>query len=232
VSFDSIAPAYRTLETIAFGGDLQRARVACLGEIGAPRRALIIGEGNGRFLCKLLRRHEQVEVDCVDASGRMLKLARQRLERRLPADATRVHFIHQNITSWSPPEASYDLIATHFFLDCFAGDRLADVVAKLSRAATSSATWLLADFCLPTGGFARIRARLWLAAMYRFFHFTAGIEARELEDPSPFLRTAGFALVSQHLFGCGMVKSEIWRNTGILPVRPADMMSAARTSAG
>ena len=59
VSFDSIAPAYRTLETIAFGGALQRARVACLGEIGTPRRALIVGEGNGRFLCELLRRSSE-----------------------------------------------------------------------------------------------------------------------------------------------------------------------------
>jgi ubiquinone/menaquinone biosynthesis C-methylase UbiE len=211
VSFDSIAPAYRTLETIAFGGDLQRARVACLGEIGTPRRALLVGEGNGRFLCELLRLHSIIAVDCVDASERMLELVRQRIERRLPMDATRVRFLQHDITSWTPPEASYDLIVTHFFLDCFLGDRIADVVNRLSRAATPNATWLLADFRVPAGGFARIRAGLWLAAMYRFFQITAGIEAKELEAPSPFLRTAGFAVASQHLFRSGMVKSELWR---------------------
>jgi ubiquinone/menaquinone biosynthesis C-methylase UbiE len=211
VSFDSIAPTYRTLETIAFGGGLQRARVACLGEIRTLRRALIVGEGNGRFLCELLRRSPNLEVDCVDASGRMLKLARQRLERRLPADAARVRFLQQDIMSWRPLEASHDLIVTHFFLDCFSADRLAEIVNRLSRAAMPSATWLLADFCMPAGGFARVRARLCLAAMYRFFQFTAGIEAMELEDPSPFLRRAGFALVSQHLFQSEMVKSELWR---------------------
>jgi ubiquinone/menaquinone biosynthesis C-methylase UbiE len=213
VSFDSISRAYRTLETIAFGGDLQRPRVACLGEIGSPRRALIVGEGNGRFLCELLRNQPSVEVDCVDASRRMLELARQRIERRLPAAAPRVRFLQRDITSWSPPEASYDLIVTHFFLDCFSEDRIAEIVNKLSRAATPRATWLLADFCVPAGGFAHSRGHLWLAAMYRFFQFTAGIEATELDDPSPFLRTAGFALVSQHLFRSGMVKSELWRRT-------------------
>jgi ubiquinone/menaquinone biosynthesis C-methylase UbiE len=214
VSFDFIAPAYRTLETITFGGDLQRARVACLGEIGLPRRALIVGEGNGRFLCELLRLHPNVEVDCVDASERMLELARRRIERRLPADATHVRFLRHDITSWRPPEASYDLIVTHFFLDCFSEDRMANIVNRLSRAATPNAIWLLADFFVPAQGFARIRAGLWLAAMYRFFRFTSGIEARELEDPSPFLRTAGFGLASQHLFRSGMVKSELWRNRG------------------
>lgn len=211
MSFDSIAPAYRTLETIAFGGDLQRARVACLGEIETARRALIVGEGNGRFLCELLRVHPNVEIDCVDASGHMLELARRRVECRLPADSIGVRFLQQDITSWTPPESSYDLIVTHFFLDCFSEDRIAEVVNRLARAATPSATWLLADFCMPAGGLARIRARLWLSAMYRFFQFTAGIEAAELEDPSPFLRAAGFALASQHLFRSGMVKSELWR---------------------
>lgn len=210
MSFDFIAPAYRTLETIAFGGDLQRARVDCLGEISSPRHALIVGEGNGRFLCELLRRYPNVEVDCVDASQRMLKLARKRIKRQLPADTTRVRFLCADIASWSPPEHQFDLIVTHFFLDCFSGDRIADIVNRLSRVAMPNATWLLADFCMPAGGFARIRASLWLAAMYRFFQITAGIEARELEDPSPFLRTAGFALANQHLFRRGMVKSELW----------------------
>ncbi|MEA3093198.1 MAG: hypothetical protein QOJ04_4540 [Caballeronia sp.] len=226
MSFDFIAPAYRTLETVAFGGALQRARVACLDEIGLPRRALIVGEGNGRFLCELLRRHPNIAVDCVDESQKMLELARQRIERRLPADAARVRFLRHDIKSWTPPEASYDLIVTHFFLDCFSEARIVDIVNRLSRAATPNATWLLADFSVPAQGFARIRAGLWLAAMYRFFQFTAGIEATELDDPSRFLRGVGFALARQHLFRSGMVKSELWRNTGILPVRPADMMSA------
>ena len=211
MSFNAIAPWYRTLETIAFGADLQRARVACLGELVSPRRALIVGEGNGRFLCELLRRHSDLEVDCVDASRRMLELARQRIERELPDRTNRINFFPQDIASWSSPEHQFDLIVTHFFLDCFPENRLAEIVAKLSRAATSSATWLLADFCIPPGGFARWRAGLWLAAMYRFFQFTAGIEATELGDPSPFLRTAGFTLERQHLFRRGMVKSELWR---------------------
>ena len=210
MSFDAIAPWYRTLERIAFGGDLQRCRVACLGDIAAPRRALIVGEGNGRFLCELMRVHPEVEVDCVDASQRMLELAQQRLERAWPDRLDRVRFIERDFTSWSPPERHYDLVVTHFFLDCFAEAQLAAMTEKLARAATERASWLLADFCVPAEGGARFRARAWLAVMYQFFRITAGIDARRLVDPTPFLPRQGFTLARQHLFRGGMLKSEMW----------------------
>ena len=231
MSFNAIAPWYRALETFAFGDALQRARIACLGEIDTPRRALIVGEGNGRFLCELVRRYPGIEVDCVDASDRMLRLARQRIERELPKNLDRIRFLHRDITSWTPTQRAYDLIVTHFVLDCFSKDQIADVVGKLAGAATTDATWLLADFCIPPGGFRQLHARAWLAAMYRFFRFTAKIEARELVDPSPFLRAGGFDLAQQQLSRNGMLKSEWWRNIDILPVRPADMMSAASDTA-
>jgi ubiquinone/menaquinone biosynthesis C-methylase UbiE len=207
VSFDAVAPWYRTLETIAFGSALQRARVACLAEIGSPRHALIVGEGNGRFLAELLRTQPGIQVDCVDASERMLKLARQ----RVVSEINRVRFLHRDIRAWAAPANHYDLIVTHFFLDCFAGDQLEKIVQKLSRAATSNAIWLLADFSIPSDSFARFRARIWLAAMYRFFRFTAGIRARELIDPSRFLFAERFSLERQHLFRRGILKSELWR---------------------
>ena len=206
MSFDAVAPWYRTLETIAFGNTLQRVRVACLNEIASPRRALIMGEGNGRFLCELLQAHHDVEVDCVDASERMLSLAKKRVGL-----SERVRFLHQDITSWMPPSGEYDLVVTHFFLDCFAKDQLAAIVKKLSRAATSDATWLLADFRVPNEGFDRLRARLWLIAMYRFFRYAAGIKARELVDPWPLLRSERFVLAQEHLLRHGMLKSQLWR---------------------
>jgi len=211
VSFDTLAPWYRTLEWIAFGDDLQCCRTACLREVVAPRRALIVGEGNGRFLCELLRAHPSAEVDCIDASQRMLQLARKRLEREWPDRLEHVRFLQHDLTSWTPPAHHYDLVVTHFFLDCFAEAQLAAIIRKLAQAATGNADWLLGDFCVPPRGVARFRARAWLAVMYRFFRLTAGIGARQLIDPTPFLQGEGFALVRQHSFRRGMLKSEMWR---------------------
>lgn len=209
MSFDVVAPWYRALETIAFGNALQRARIACLDGTSSPRRALVVGEGNGRFLSALLREHPGIEVDCVDTSERMLALARKRIEREGCKSA--VQFLHQDILTWTPPAATYDLIVTHFLLDCFPEDKLADIVARLSGAAMANATWLSADFRMPVSGLARLQARGWLLAMYRFFRLTARIKARELVDPSPFLRRHGFVLERQYLFRNGMLKSELWR---------------------
>ncbi len=207
MSFDAVAPWYRTLETVAFGNALQRARVACLNEIGSPRRALVVGEGNGRFLRELLTRHPSIQIHCIDASERMLQLAQRRVERH----AGRVRFQRRDITSWTPTAGEYDLIVTHFFLDCFSQDQLREVVTKLSRAATPNAAWLLADFRVPPQTFAGLHARAWLVTMYSFFRILAGIDARELVDPSPFLRAAGFSRASQLLSRYGMLKSELWR---------------------
>ena len=231
MSFDAIAPWYRALEWIAFGDQLQRCRVACLREIPAPRRALIVGEGNGRFLCELLRLHPTVEVDCLDASERMLQLARKRIEQTWPDRPARVRFLHDDITSWNAPAQRYDLIITHFVLDCFRETELALIVRKLAGAASEDATWLVADFRVPSRGFARRRARVWLALMYWFFRMTARIKANELIDPTPFIRGQGFRCAMQHQFKGAMLKSESWRNIGILPVRPADILSAAPDSA-
>lgn len=211
MSFDALALWYRTLEWVAFGDDLQRCRVACLGDIAAPQRVLIAGEGNGRFLCELLRLHPEVEVDCLDASAHMLRLARKRIERELPGRAESVRFLHQDITLWIPPEHHYDLLVTHFLLDCFPEALLTSIIGKLARAATDDAKWLLADFCIPPNGMARLRARAWLAAMYLFFRVTARIPASELIDSTPFLRAEGFELARQQLFRKGMLKSERWR---------------------
>ena len=211
MSFDTLAPCYGTLERIAFGDVLQRCRVACLREIDTPRRALIVGEGNGRFLSELLRIHPEVEIDCIDASQQMLQLAKERLNRELSRHAERVCFVHQDITGWAMPAHRYDLIVTHFFLDCFPEPALIGVIKKLAQFATDDANWLLSDFCIPQKGMARLRAHGWLAAMYLFFRITTRIEASELIDPTPFLRVEGFTLTRQHLFRKGILKSEIWR---------------------
>ncbi|MDP9004865.1 MAG: class I SAM-dependent methyltransferase, partial [Verrucomicrobiota bacterium] len=207
MSFDAIAPWYRTLERIAFGDDLQRCRIACLSEIAAPRRALIVGEGDGRFLAELLRLHPEAEVDCIDASERMLQLARQRIDEEFSDGVGRTRFRKQDVTSWSPPEREYDLVVTLFVLDCFPASELTGIIQKLARAATNDATWLLADFCMPPRGIPRLRARAWLAAMYVFFRITARIPATELIDPTPLMQFQRFSLARQHLFRAGLLKS-------------------------
>lgn len=210
MSFDAVAPWYRALETIAFGKALQRARVACLSEVSKPRHALILGEGNGRFVVELLRMHPDVEVEVVDASRRMIDLARARVERELADAVNRVRFCHADAVSWQP-SFSYDLIVTHFFFDCFNAGQIAALADKLAAAATENATWLLADFTVPESPLGRLRSRLSLVAMYSFFRIVSRIDAKTLVDASPFVASHGFSLENEHRSLNGTLKSQLWR---------------------
>jgi ubiquinone/menaquinone biosynthesis C-methylase UbiE len=207
VNFDRVAPFYRTLEAIVFGNGLQRARIRWLCTIPKPDRALILGEGNGRFLCELLKVYPGLQIDCVDASARMLGLVKARLNA---GAIERVRFLHRDITYWRPGDA-YDLIVTHFVLDCFEAREVKRVVEKLACAATSDATWLLADFTLPETGLARLHAKIWLRVMYWFFWLAAGLRTSELVDPTGELTAHGFVCQSREVSRFGMLKSEVWR---------------------
>ncbi|MEO7167278.1 MAG: class I SAM-dependent methyltransferase [Spartobacteria bacterium] len=207
MSFDRVAPYYRRLETLVFGPQLQRARVEFVRAIASPRRALIVGEGDGRFLAKFTRAHPDTQVDCLEASGRMIELARA----RLPAGA-RVQFIHAKIQEKKLAPAFYDLLVTHFIFDCFQKETLAAVVAHLAKAATPQARWLVADFSEPARGWRRFRARALIAIMYRFFGLAAGIEARSLVDYRPFLQAHNFVLEREACSPNEMIRSELWQH--------------------
>src|SRR5437016_5407100 len=50
MNFDRVAPHYRWLETVTFGSALEKSRNYWIRRVPRPKRALIVGEGNGRFL--------------------------------------------------------------------------------------------------------------------------------------------------------------------------------------
>jgi SAM-dependent methyltransferase len=219
VSFDFLAPHYRWLETLAFGDSLQRARTCWINKIARPNRTLIVGEGNGRFLCELLRVHPGIAVDCIDASREMLRRARARLLRTSPESIPHVRFLCKDILNWSP-QRSYDLLVTHFVLDCFPRPELRMIVNKCAAAAEPGAFWLIADFILPPTRFARVHAQLWLWLMYSFFGITAGIKAKNIVDPHPILAGNRFVRASSTVSRAGMLRSDLYR-AAISSRRPA-----------
>jgi spermidine synthase len=133
------------MEFLLAGEKLQRCRTAFLPEAAKAGNVLILGEGNARFLAECRRLLDNARITCVDASARMLNLAKKCLKRS-GLDDNKVEFIEADVLEWRPPEAAFDLIITHFFLDCFQAGQVESVVSRLSEAAKPAATWLLADF--------------------------------------------------------------------------------------
>jgi trans-aconitate methyltransferase len=169
---------------------------------------LTVGEGTGHFLHTFVRVHRDAVVDCLDASARMLELARLHIS----GPVNRVRFLKEDILSWTPPE-SYDVLVTNFVLDCFPQDELKLVVGKLAGVATPGAYWLLADFYIPKTTFARTHAKIWLTTLYSFFRTTTGIRANRLVDATPELRANGFVCLKRSEWRLGLIKSELWQKT-------------------
>ena len=208
MSFDTLAPYYRGLEFVTAGGILQRCRTSFLTETKQSRRALLLGEGPGRFLVELLRANARVEVTCVERSPRMIEAARRQLDE---SELARVRFEQADALAWHPPRAMFDLIVTHFFLDCFLCEELQALVANIAASATQDARWLLADFREPEVGWQKWRAKAVLTLLYGFFRFATGLSAARLTPPAGFLEMSGFRLAGRRLANFGLVHSDLWR---------------------
>ena len=115
--FGRLARVYRWMEYFSFGPYLKQCRELRIFEMTGCRRALVFGDGDGRFLAELMRHSPNMPVAAVDASREMLRQTAQ----RLPPEA-HVRLVHADALECEPAgfsEAPFDLVVSHFFLDCF-----------------------------------------------------------------------------------------------------------------
>lgn len=208
-NFDWLAAHYRWMEWVLAGSKLQRCRTAFLATIPRPRRVLLLGEGNGRFLAAFCRQFPEARVTCVDASPRMLQQARARLQRA-GGFTEKVEFVTANVGAWDFPVAEYDLIVTHFFLDCFRPDQLDELIPKIAASGKAGAHWLVADFCRAPQGWRRWRSGLILSLMYWFFERFSRLPARELTEPDRRIQTQGFHLEQRQSADWELLHTDLW----------------------
>jgi SAM-dependent methyltransferase len=195
VNCDRIARWYRWFEYAGFGRALERRREAFLSEVSDARRILALGDGDGRALAALLAAAPNACVDYIDVSATMLDLARAR------AGTKRVNYRRADARTVPLPALEYDLIVTHFFLDCFDETDLEPLIARLSDAATPEARWLISEF----------RGNGWLVrSLYLFFRIATGLRTRRLVDHHPLLQRHGFRLVRHENAWRGLLASELW----------------------
>jgi ubiquinone/menaquinone biosynthesis C-methylase UbiE len=146
-NFNHIARPYRWLEYLTLGKTLQNCRTHYLPQLHDRHHALVLGDGDGRFLAQLLAQNPQLQADAVDTSSTMLQLLRQRCE----AATTRLQ-THQTSALTIPlEEKSCDLVVTHFFLDCLTQPELNSLITRITPNLTPGALWLISDFRIPAG---------------------------------------------------------------------------------
>ena len=208
-NFDRIAKPYRWLEYLTFGKALQNVRLHHLPALLHCRNALILGDGDGRFTAALLAANPHITVRAIDTSAVMLQLLRQRSELSTPTAATRLHTQQANALTF-PIEDSYDLIVTHFFLDCLTQPELNSLITRTAKQMRPEALWLVSDFRIPTGP-AKLPAQLLVGSLYLGFRILTGLRITELPDHTTPLQQSGLTCIAHQYHLAGLLTTELWR---------------------
>jgi len=231
-NFNPLAELYRWLEYFTFGPCLQLARTAFLARFTNSRRALVLGDGDGRFTARLLRANPAVQIDAIDSSSAMLAA----LARRAGPDASRVRIHLADVRNWEPPgnhellgaqaasaapQAPYDLVVTHFFLDCLTTAEVQSLAARLRPVVSPSALWVVSEFAIPPGWPGHLIARTLVAGLYLSFGLLTGLAVRTLPGHPAALRAAGFTLLDRRTRLAGILVSELWFAGPANPALPA-----------
>ncbi|HUB51135.1 MAG TPA: class I SAM-dependent methyltransferase [Terracidiphilus sp.] len=204
--FDGLARAYRWIEYLSFGPMLSRCRTEFIRRLSHCRSALVIGDGDGRFTARLLATNPLIHIDAIDASPEMLRA----LVRRAGNDALRVRAEVHDARAWTPNhDAHYDLVVTHFFLDCLTTAEIESLAQRIAAVSAPGALWVISEFAIPESWFGRFIARPLIAALYCAFGLLTGLHICNLPDHHTALAAAGFRPVARRTRLSGLLESEL-----------------------
>ena len=206
VNFDRIARPYRWLEYLTFGPMLERCRFYRIHQLTPARRALVIGDGDGRFLARLLTANPQLYADVIDSSPAMLRLLESRVTAIGACDRVVLH--HGDALAFEPA-ATYDLVITHFFLDCLSTREVQTFATRIRPRLAPNALWIVSEFAIPSG-LAALPTRFIVAALYAAFRVITGLRTRVLPDYASALAREGFTLSDRRHFLAGLIVSDLW----------------------
>jgi SAM-dependent methyltransferase len=214
-SFDLVAKPYHWMEHLTFGRALWRCRMHFLPELASCRSALILGDGDGRFTAALLGTYAHIHVDAVDSSAAMLDLLQKGALAAAPDASARLRTHHADALAFAhalAPNAAYDLIVTHFFLDCLTQPEVDSLALAVAPHLQPGALWLVSDFRIPPGVM-QWPARALVRSLYFAFRILTGLRTTHLPDHAAALTAMGFTRNAQKLSLMGMLTTELWGYT-------------------
>jgi ubiquinone/menaquinone biosynthesis C-methylase UbiE len=209
-NFDNVASLYRWAEYVSLGPILQQARTHFLPNLHSSRQAFVLGDGDGRFLAKLLHQNSTIRATAVDSSAKMLQLLRTRCLATSPTASERLQTLHASAMTVDPPPQT-DLIVSHFFLDCLTQRQLEGLAGNLAARVQPGALWLVSDFDLPPNPILRPLGTLYIRALYLAFRVLNCMRVQQLPAIAPTLSAANFSRLIRKTYLCGLIYTEIWQ---------------------
>lgn len=220
--FDRVARSYRVMEYLSFGPMLERCRFHHLQALASAHvtRALVLGDGDGRFLARLLAACPEASAEAVDASPAMLRLLRDRAVHQ--GAEQRLTTLCADARSFTPSIGGYDLVATHFFLDCLNESETEALIRRLLPHLAPEARWIVSEFQVPADSRTRAAfARGLIASLYAAFHLLTGLRTRRIPPWRSLLAASGFACRASQSFLGGLLITEMWQRAEATTLAPA-----------
>lgn len=210
-NFNHLARLYRWLEYFSFGPLLQRSRTRFLTNLAGCRKALVLGDGDGRFSEKLLQANQDIEITAIDGSAGMIEA----LRRRTAHHASRVNTCVADLRTWRPSVSQpsgqpFDLVVSHFFLDCLTTGEISDLAGRLGPFLAPNTLWLISEFAIPQSPFGRVVAAPLVSFLYRIFGLLTKLERRRLPDHANALSAKGWRCRLRDAQIRGLLISELW----------------------
>jgi len=208
--FDRVAHIYRWAEYASLGPLLQRVRTHFLSELSECRRAMVLGDGDGRFLARLMAQNPAMQAVAIDASAAMLELLHRNCARSAQNTEMRLTLRRTSALQTNPAQQT-DLIVTHFFLDCLTQAQVDALTESYARLVKSGTLWVVSDFALPRIKWLRPFAVAYIRTLYFAFRLLTGLRVTRLPDAQKALLSAGFARVARKEFIGGLIYTELWQ---------------------
>lgn len=204
------------MEYLSFGPMLERCRFWYIPACAASRHALILGDGDGRFTASLLVTNPELKADVVDGSAAMLValkclVGQTAKDFRAESDSLRLNTFKADIREFIPPGNAYDLVVTHFFLDCLTPEEIDSLIERVLPHLNSNAVWLVSEFAIPEHGWRKMAANGLIRGLYFAFSVMTGLQVNQLPDYASIFARHNFQRAHQTRFLGGLLVAEVWQ---------------------
>lgn len=206
VNFSNITPIYDLLGTLAFAGRLHKSQQYMLELYPkSVENILIIGGGTGKFLTEIVSSIKFNELIYIDISPGMIKSARKKIVKNSPDQLSNIEFICGGINNL--PKKDYDLVITHYFLDCLTPESYLKIVEELKNSLKPTGLWSMVDFYNTNQDPLKKR---FISLLYRFFHITCNLPSIQLTDFDSWFNKNMNRLNRKEFIG-GLLKSTLYK---------------------
>lgn len=158
-----------------------------------------------------MARNAKLTADAVDTSAAMLTLLQDRCRCSAPNAGLRLLTHRADALDYLAASSSraYDLVVTHFFLDCLTQSQMEALATAVLPRLAPNPLWLVSDFRVPDGAM-RLPAIALVRGLYLAFRVLTGLRARGLPDHAAALTRAGFKRIAQRRSMLGILTTELW----------------------